>query len=78
VVSLRGKLANARIVNIWLAVFWACHVPIGIIAYLVLPRDVFIAVSLLYCVIASQWANIASHWAAAIAARAEEKLDENT
>lgn len=76
-VSLRGKVTSTRLVNIWLAVFWASHVPLAIIAYLVLPRDMFIAVSLLYCVIASQWANIASHWAAAIAARAEEKLDEN-
>lgn len=77
-VSLRDRFTSARLVNIWLAVFWACHVPIGILAFILLPRDVFIAVSLLYTVIASQWANIASHWAAALAARAEEKLDENS
>lgn len=68
--------ARERRLNMWGAIFWASHVPIGIVAYVLLPRDVFMAIALLYTVIASQWANIASHWAAAIAARAEEKLED--
>ena len=63
-------------INEWLAIFWASHIPVAIAAYLLLPRDLFIALSLLYTVIASIWANIASHWAAAIAARVGEKQDE--
>jgi len=60
-----------------LAIFWASHIPIGILAYLLLPRDVFIAASLLYTVIASQWANVASHWAADFAEQAAQETNSD-
>lgn len=69
--ATRSKRANQ-----WLAIFWASHIPVAIVAYVLLPRELFIALSLLYTVIASIWANMASHWAGAIAARGNEKQDE--
>ena len=60
-----------------LAIFWGTHVPVAIVAYIVLPTEVFVAVSLLYTVIASIWANVASHWAADFAEQAAKETSVN-
>lgn len=62
--------------NQWLAIFWASHIPVAVGAYFLLPRETFVALSLLYTVIVSQFNLVGTHWGAAIAARVNEKQDE--
>lgn len=53
-----------------LAIFWAIHIPIAIAAFFLMGYEAFVKASLLYTVMASQWANVASHWAADYAEQA--------
>jgi hypothetical protein len=66
-----------KAVHGWLAVFWASHIPPAFVAYFVMERSAFIALSLLYTVVASQWANVATHFTGWVAGRIEVHQEEN-
>jgi hypothetical protein len=73
-----GRPEVIKSANGWLAIFWATHIPLAVWAFFALPRETFIALSLLYTVIASQWANVASHVAGWVAGRVEvEQHDQH-
>ena len=74
--SIRSWLAKPgveRSLHDRFAIFWVTHVPIAVVAYFLLGFETFVKVSLLYTVLASIWANVASHWTGGIAARSREE-----
>ena len=54
---------RARKLHTWLAIFFAAQIPLAVALYFY-DKHAFNTVGVLYLVVVSQWALVASHWAA--------------
>ena len=65
-----------KTLNLWLTMFWILNLPPVIVLYFTMPSEEFQRKMLLYLVIVSIWANLASHFSGWVAGRVEVKQEE--
>lgn len=75
--KIQGDPIWMRGVNGWLVWFWVANFPPVILIYALAP-DVWKQASILYLALVSIYANVAGHWAAWQASRAEVALQEES
>lgn len=68
--SLRENPRMVRVINEWLVIAWLSMIPVVLLTRWYESLPFLTAISL--------WANIASHWATAVASRADENSQKES